>query len=120
MTDLFEQFFAIYPTRRKGTRRMALPAWNKAIQREEPEIILAGAIAYAASNPGEYAKGLPAWLNSDMWAWDWTPPEKRPDKSVMKARYFDLRARYKKHEYHDWMSEDEKAEMFRLEKELSV
>ena len=115
---IFEQLFEIYPKKRKGTRRMALPAWRSAIKREEPEVILAGAKAYAASDPGEYAQGLPAWLNQDKWAWDYAPAESKRDKAVMKARYFDLRARYKK-EYHDFMGEALITEMKELEAMLS-
>ncbi len=74
--DLFEQLFAIFPQKRKGTRRMAYPKWLAAIKRDEPEVILAGAKAYAESNPGEFAKNLPSWLHNDMWTWDWTPAKK--------------------------------------------
>lgn len=113
--DLFEELFKIYPPKRKGTRRMAYPKWLAAIKREDPEVILAGAKAYAASNPGEYAKNLPSWLHNDMWSWDWTPEPVKVDPAMQKARYFDLKKRYAK-PYHDWMSEEEIAEFKRLEK----
>ena len=115
---LFEQLFSAFPQKRKGTRRMALPAWRSAIRREAPEVILAGAVAYAASEPGEYSKGLPAWLNGDCWAIDYTPPTIKADKSVIKAKYFDLRKQYQK-PYHGWMTKEMIEEMFKYEKELA-
>ncbi len=115
---VFEQMFEVFPRKRRGTRRMAYPAWKEAIKRESPEIILAGAKAYAESEPGEYGKGLPAWLNGDQWAIEWGPVEKVRDKSVMKARYFDLRTRYKKNAYHDFMQPEEIKEMQELEASL--
>lgn len=119
MTDpQFETLFSIFPPKRKGTRRVAYPAWVKAIRREDPEVILAGAKAYADSLPGEYSKGLPAWLNADCWAIDYTPPTIKADKSIMKSRYFDLKDRYKK-PYHDFMGEDQIAEMRKIEKSLT-
>lgn len=116
--EIFNQFFKVYPPKRRGTVRLAYAAWKQAIKREEPEVILAGAIAYAASDPGVYSKGTAAWLNGDQWAIDWTPAEKRPDKAVMKARFFDLRTRYKK-SYHDFMTSEELETYRKLEKEMA-
>lgn len=85
MTDLFEQFFLIYPKKRRDGREASYKAWVKACKKTEPEIILSAAIAYAESDPGEYAKGTCAWLNAERYLWDWTPASQRPrkmDKSV--------------------------------------
>lgn len=70
----FDQFWEAYPRHRRGNKQKSWEAWRRALTQgraTEAEIIR-GAKSYAASNPGEFAKGAEAWLNDDRWTWQAT------------------------------------------------
>lgn len=73
-TEKFKQFWELYPRHRRGNQENAWRAWAKAVteERATEDEILRGVRSYAASNPGEYAKGAAAWLNDDRWNWQTT------------------------------------------------
>lgn len=67
-TNLFDQFWQIYPRQRRGSKDKALTAYKVAIRRGNTEQqILQGGKRYAASSDVArgYAKGCAAWLNDD-------------------------------------------------------
>ena len=68
VVDLFDDFYAAWP--RKVAKPAARKAWDKAIQRAHPTVIVAAAIAYR-DNPNIREKQFipyPAsWLNADGW-----------------------------------------------------
>lgn len=70
-TEKFMQFWEVYPRHRRGNKENAWRAWCKSLEegRATEDEMLAGAKSYAASDPGEFAKGAAAWLNDDRWTW---------------------------------------------------
>lgn len=68
----FERFWEVYP--KKAGKPAALKAWGKAVQKEQPDKIIAAAERYAAwlsnAKPGEF-RPLPkypqGWLNDGRW-----------------------------------------------------
>ena len=68
-TSQFEEFFTIFPTARKGSRREVRKAWDKAIKRADPAEILAGAVRYRddPNRVDAWTKGGARWLNADGW-----------------------------------------------------
>lgn len=71
VSEKFLKFWDVYPRHRRGNKENAWRAWVKALEegRGTEDEILGGALSYARSNPGEYAKGAAAWLNDDRWTW---------------------------------------------------
>jgi hypothetical protein len=67
--DFFEQFWNVFPDRRKGGKRKAAEAFNAACKRADAVTIIEAAKEYAASEVGrgEYCKGPVPWLNQDCW-----------------------------------------------------
>jgi len=65
----FEEFWANFPTARKGARRPTLVAWERALRRASPAEIVAGARRYRDDPNREdaYTAGAAAWLNRDGW-----------------------------------------------------
>lgn len=68
-TSSFEEFFAIFPTARKGSRRVVRKAWDKAIQRHPAHHIITSAQGYRddPNREDEFTKGAAVWLNNDCW-----------------------------------------------------
>jgi hypothetical protein len=65
----FEEFFATFPTARKGSRRVVRKAWDKAIKRFPAHHIIVAAGAYRddPNREDEFTKGAAVWLNNDCW-----------------------------------------------------
>lgn len=62
----FEEAWKAY--HRKGSKQGAFREWQLAIQRVDPEIILAAIPKYLAANPVvRYRKDFERWLKGDMW-----------------------------------------------------
>ena len=68
-SDLFEQFWEVFPRLRKSGPAAAREAWKKAIRKAEPTAIIEAAREYAASpvGQGQYVKGPTPWLNQECW-----------------------------------------------------
>ena len=73
--DAFHFFWEIYPI--KIAKASAVKAWDKAIQKENPQIIIEGAKRYAADpNRNETFTAYPAtWLNQQRWNDEPLPPK---------------------------------------------
>jgi hypothetical protein len=69
----FQKFWDQFPRQRRGSKDKALQAYIKAIERDTEQSILAGTLAYAASDEVArgFAKGAQAWLNDDRWTNDY-------------------------------------------------
>jgi hypothetical protein len=65
----FLRFWEAFPAGRKTKKPNALKAWKAAVQRTDPETIIAAAIEYAASDAGrgEFVSGPEPWLNGNRW-----------------------------------------------------
>lgn len=66
--DRFDEFWEAYA--HKVDRAKAMPAWNRAIKRADPDRIIVGALAYAAARVSQhkrYWKHPTSWLNADAW-----------------------------------------------------
>ena len=74
-TALFDEFWELYPRKRRGNKQKAKSAYEKALKEERAteEEILQGTKNYVDSNPGDYAKGCQAWLNNDGWSHQYSP-----------------------------------------------
>jgi len=74
-TALFDEFWELYPRKRRGNKQKAKSAYEKALKEERAteEEILQGVKNYVDSNPGDYAKGCQAWLNDDGWSHQYSP-----------------------------------------------
>lgn len=101
--DQFETFWQAYPRHRRGNKQNAYRVWREACKRSEPEVILAGCIAYAKSNPGMYAKGCAAWLADDRWTWEYEPA--KPEK-LSAAVYNKIMADKKKYSWYKLTAEE--------------
>lgn len=79
--DRFDDFWERFPRARRGNKGKALAAYKSALAegRATEAEILAGAIAYAASDEVQrgFAKGAQAWLNDDRWSCDYRSPRVR-------------------------------------------
>lgn len=72
----FDQFWALFPKIRAGSKEKAAKALYRAMDRASFEEIMAGLRAYVDSGDpfaenGRYAKGAEAWLNDDRWNWSY-------------------------------------------------
>lgn len=78
VASAFDRFWAAYPA---GPRKTDKPkarvlfeaicaGKHKGIPKTDPETIIAGAVAYAATGPGEYLKMPTGWLNGARWEQD--------------------------------------------------
>ncbi len=67
--DGFNDFWAVYPEGRKEKKGDARAAWKRAIQKAEPQTIIAAAAEYAKSEvaASQYVKGPTPWLNQECW-----------------------------------------------------
>jgi hypothetical protein len=91
--DQFDAFYALYP--RHTHRATARRAWDKAIKRVRPEVIMAGAARYAADPnlPPTALIPYPAtWLNADAWDDDPCPPDPRRERPADPMRRGGLHA----------------------------
>ena len=69
----FDEFWTNFPRQRRGSKDKAEQSYRKALSRAEEADIIAGTLAYAASDEVArgFAKGAAAWLNDDRWANDY-------------------------------------------------
>jgi hypothetical protein len=67
--DLFEEFWAAFPTGRKKSKGTARDAFAKAVAKCPPATIIASAKEYAASEAGRgpFVKMPATWLNQECW-----------------------------------------------------
>lgn len=72
VSDPFEHFWRVFPAGRKQGKGGARKAWDSAIHKTTPEVIIAAAAEYAASpvGQGRYVKGPTPWLNQECWSDD--------------------------------------------------
>lgn len=65
----FLRFWQAFPPGRKAKKYNALKAWKAATKRADPEVIIAAALEYAASDAGrgEFVSGPEPWLNGNRW-----------------------------------------------------
>ena len=83
----FERFYEAYP--RKKAKGAALKAWNRMIQKEDPETIIEGARVFAASVRGKDPKYVPypgTWLHSLGWL-DEPDPQGVPERYAALERF---------------------------------
>ena len=68
-TPDFQKFWEVFPPLRKTSKPAAYEAWEAAINREQPEAIIAAAEEFAASwlANSEFCPGPAPWLNQDRW-----------------------------------------------------
>mgnify|MGYP001612762832 CR=1 FL=1 len=62
----FDDFWAAYPL--KKSKGFARAAWQRAIRKASPELIIAGAALYASTAEPPYIKHPATWLNGECWA----------------------------------------------------
>lgn len=79
--DAFDQFWSVFPPKRKTKKAKAIEAWKKAIKKTSPETIIAAAAEYAASPTGrsQYVLGPVPWLNGGCWDDDRTAWQRGDD-----------------------------------------
>lgn len=81
-TDLFDDFWSTYPKRTaKGAARRA---WEKAVKRAEPAVIIAGAARYRDDpqrNP-IYTAYPATWLNAERWEDEFEVLAAAPDRYI--------------------------------------
>lgn len=65
----FDRFWAAFPSGRKTDKARARKAWESAIKKADPEVIITAAAEYAKSplGRGQYVKGPAPWLNGHCW-----------------------------------------------------
>lgn len=65
--ETFDRFWQVYPSRQ--AKKTARTAWDKAIKKTDPEVIIGGVAGYVASlRRTGYAAAYPAtWLNQERW-----------------------------------------------------
>lgn len=86
--QLFEVFWDQYP--RKAAKQSARKAWDKAVAKTEPKVIIEAVRAFAASKAAENMQFVPypgTWLNAARWLDDrseWNV--QRGDKTVADKR----------------------------------
>ncbi len=80
----FERFYAVFPTARKGSRREVRRAWDKAVLRAQPEVIIAAAERYRddPNRQDAYTAGAARWLNRDGWEEGPLPPRGSAPSSI--------------------------------------
>lgn len=89
--DVFEQFWNAYP--KKVGKKAALKAWGQAIKEAEAEIIVSGALAYAAdpTRKEAYTAHPATWLNAGRWMDDFHKPKLSPSIPVYDSSEEDRR-----------------------------
>ncbi len=67
--DPFERFWKSFPSGRKTAKAKAKAAFKRCVKKTDPEVIIAAAAEYAASDvgKGQYVKGPEPWLNGGCW-----------------------------------------------------
>jgi DNA-binding transcriptional ArsR family regulator len=80
----FGDFWAVYPA--KKDKGAAVRAWNRAVRRADPAVIVAAAERYRTSEKvrAGFVKYPATWLNAD--AWDDEPDEVRPLESARRQQ----------------------------------
>lgn len=82
-SEAFEDAWVAYG--RKGAKRAAWAEWQRAIQRADVEVIVAGIAPYLASKPDRtYRKDFERWLKGDVWeSADAQPADAAPPMGTM-------------------------------------
>lgn len=78
---LFEDFWVLFPRKRRGDKQKGLRAFERALKKDSYENIMDGLRAYAKSDEVAkgFAKGCEAWLNDSRWLNEYTiAEEKKP------------------------------------------
>lgn len=80
-TEYFQKFWQLFPPQRMGNKDKAFIAWKAALNRTEPDKIIAAVKEYSTSMEvtSGYAKNAAKWLKDDGWASDYSI---RPVKSM--------------------------------------
>lgn len=83
-SDDFKIVWAVYP---KGSKANAFREWQAAIERADPETIMAAIEPYLVSKPDKtFRKDLERWLSGDMWEAEVIKP-KDPLRAESELRY---------------------------------
>lgn len=98
--SLFEEFWKVYPKRRKRDKAKARTAWSKAIQKKPPDQIVGAATEYSQSDlgVGDFSKLPATWLNGECWDDDrstWQDPKKTSQQAKSQYKPLDRRSRAK-------------------------
>jgi hypothetical protein len=105
----FDLFWKVYPL--KVGKASAKKAWDKAIEAEDPDLVILGALQYAQdpNRHPSYTAHPSTWLNAGRWADDPLPPrEISPDeKRALEATAARLRAEREKVDNQAWFAEQE-------------
>ena len=105
----FDLFWKVYPL--KVGKAAAKKAWDKAIQSEDRDLIITGALRYAQdpNRHPSYTAHPSTWLNAGRWADDPLPPrEVAPDeKRSLEATAARLKAERERVESQAWFAEQE-------------
>lgn len=105
----FDLFWKAYPL--KVGKVAAKKAWDKAVEAEDPDLIIAGALQYATdpNRHPSYTAHPSTWLNAGRWADDLLPPrEVAPDeKRSLEATAARLRAEQEAIDSQAWFAEQE-------------
>ena len=83
----FDRFWSIYP-RREGKAAARL-AWSKATRKQDPEVIIAGAVRYRddPNREAPYTAHASTWLNGERWEDDPLPERStRSDRKVSEVQ----------------------------------
>lgn len=62
----FDDFWAVYPL--KKSKGFARAAWQRAVKKEDPIVIIEAAMRYAQTAEPPYIKHPATWLNAECWA----------------------------------------------------
>jgi hypothetical protein len=75
--ERFDEFWKVYP--KKVAKPAARKAWDKAVRKVDPQVIIAAAARYARSDQVErgFAKHPQGWLNDERWTDGDLPPAAR-------------------------------------------
>ena len=87
----FESFWAAFPEGRKKAKGTAFKAWKATIKKVSPELLIAAAVEYAASNEGrgEFVKMPSTWLNGECWNDDraaWARNQSEPATALQRKQ----------------------------------
>ena len=105
----FDLFWKVYPL--KVGKVSAKKAWDKAVEAEDPDLVILGALQYAQdpNRHPSYTAHPSTWLNAGRWTDDPLPPrEMSPDeKRALEATEARLRAEREKIDNQAWFAEQE-------------
>lgn len=84
--DFFEQFWQAFPRGRRRKKADALKAWDGAVKKSTPDVIISAAREYSSSavGQGQFVQMPATWLRGECWNDDraaWNPAFK-PEKDL--------------------------------------